>query len=58
MPVLLEEPPLSPAGHLDNTFLQEGKKMLYSSFLVILEPQQCTIICALQVRVGREDKPF
>lgn len=45
MPVPLGEPPFSPAGYWDNTFLQEGKKMLYSSLLGILAPQLCTFVC-------------
>lgn len=58
MPVPLEEPPLSPAGYWDNTFLQEGKKMLYSSLLGILAPQLCTFVCVSQVSVGRENKIY
>lgn len=50
--------PLSPAGYWDNTFLQEGKKMLYSSFFVLLAPQPRAFVCVLQVRVGRENKTF
>lgn len=57
-PVPLEEPPLSPAGCLDNTFLQEGKKDVL--FLPLGHPGSSALYSCLWLtgQGGEGEKPI